>query len=229
MISNLTGCTAHSIARTSLTALEAGSFAGTVQSSFYPLRCVGTTLPSKRLTTNPRAIKRHHSNSVETSIMNLDANTPLGRAAIESSREGIGAFLKEHPSLRLIETDQQQPADVDGILHDGKVVRAVVELRTRYLTLDKMMDTYEGKWLVSYDKLERGRELAIALRCDFVGVIVLAPSSIALVKRLCDSSGEWTCAFTTAITNTKATVNSTAIDRRKNAFVDITTAKQYKL
>jgi hypothetical protein len=91
------------------------------------------------------------------------------------------------------------------------------------------MDNYEGTWLVSYDKLERGRDLALALRCDFVGVVVLALSNVALVKKLSDSNGEWTCDFTTAVTNTKATVNSNAIDRRKNAFVNMTQAQRYTI
>ena len=165
-------------------------------------------------------------NSIQT---DLDADTPLGRAAIATSREGVEAFLREHPTLRLIETDQSKPADVDGIIHSNGMIRAIVELRTRYITLDRMMDTFDGKWLVSFDKLERGRDLARALRCEFVGVIVLALSSVVLVKKLCDADGNWTCEFTTAITDTKATVNSTAIDRRRNAYVDVTTARQYQL
>ena len=193
---DLTGCTAHSIADTSLSDLESASIVSTVQPSL---------------------------------AMNLDANTPLGRSAIAASREGIEAFLREHPSLHLIETDQSKPADIDGILHDGDTVRAVVEMRTRYITLERLIDNYEGTWLVSYDKLERGRDLALALRCDFVGVVVLALSNVALVKKLSDSNGEWTCDFTTAVTNTKATVNSNAIDRRKNAFVNLAQAQRYTI
>lgn len=230
MISNLTGCTAHSIADTSLSGLESASIVSTVQPSFYPPRCVGTTLASKRSRMQPRASKGHTCDILEPTIMtNLDANTPLGRAAIATSREGIEAFLREHPTLRLIETDQEKPADVDGIIHSDGMIRAVVELRTRYITIDRMMDTFDGKWLVSYDKLKRGRDLARALRCEFIGVIVLALSSVVLVKKLCDSDGNWTCDFTTAISDTKATVNSNAIDRRKNAYVDVTTARQYNL
>ena len=108
---DLTGCTAHSIADTSLSDHESASIVSTVQPSL---------------------------------AMNLDANTPLGRSAIAASREGIEAFLREHPSLHLIETDQSKPADIDGILHDGDTVRAVVEMRTRYITLERLMDNYES-------------------------------------------------------------------------------------
>ncbi len=161
----------------------------------------------------------------------LDADTPRGRDAIRWARKGSEAFLRAYPSLNLAETDQKEPADVDGILYSvlkGNVIKGVVEIKTRYMTLDKLMGPYNGEWLITKSKLDRGMQLALGLRCPFVGLLVLPNSGICLSKQISDKDGNWTCGFREEVTKTSASVNGGEMTGL-NAFIDMTEAKQFKI
>ena len=161
----------------------------------------------------------------------LDADTPKGREAIRWARKGSEAFLRAYPSLRLAETDQGEPADVDGILYSimqGCVIKGVVEIKTRYMSLDKLMGPYKGEWLITRNKLDRGIHLALGLRCPFVGLLVLPNSSVCLSKQITDKNGNWTCRFREEVTETSASVNGGKMTGL-NAFIDMTDAKQFKI
>ena len=161
----------------------------------------------------------------------LDADTPRGRDAIRWARKGSEAFLRAYPSLRLAETDQGEPADVDGILYSimkGCVIKGVVEIKTRYMSLDKLMGPYKGEWLITKNKLDRGIQLALGLRCPFVGLLVLPNSGVCLSKQIADKDGNWTCSFREETTKTSASVNGGEMTGL-NAFIDMTDAKQFKI
>jgi hypothetical protein len=162
--------------------------------------------------------------------MKLDVNTPLGQDAIKWAKRGEAAFLEANPHLRLVETDQSKPAAVDGILYttgeDGNI-KAVVETKTRYMTLAKLMGEYEGRFLLNNDKLESGRALALSLRCSFLIVVVLAPSKLALVQEISNDKGDLIPDVETEMKTTRATTNGGTV-LREVAYIDMTKAKQYK-
>jgi len=161
----------------------------------------------------------------------LDADTPKGRDAIRWARRGANALLRAHPTLRLAETDQSEPADVDGVLYSimaGGVVKGVVEIKTRYTTLEHLMGVWKGEWLITRDKLTRGIQIALGLRCPLVGLLVLPNSGICLSKQITDKDGNLTCQMREESTETRASVNGGRATRL-NAFIDMTEAKQIDL
>ena len=162
--------------------------------------------------------------------MKLDVNTPLGQDAIKWAKRGETAFLESHPHLSLAETDQSKPADVDGILYSGGIhgtVRAVVETKTRYMTLAKLMEDYEGRFLLNNDKLEAGRALALSLRGSFLLLVVLARSKLVLAQEIADDNGDLIPEGEPGMETTRATTNG-GTAHREVAYIDMTKAKQYK-
>lgn len=162
--------------------------------------------------------------------MKLDVNTPLGQDAIKWARRGANAFLEANPHLRLVETDQNKPADVDGIIYtakEGGTIKAVVEIKTRYMTLAKLMEDYEGQWLLNNSKLERGVALALSLQCSFMVILVLPASKIALAQEVSDDKGDLIPKVKTGMATTRATTNG-GTAHREVAYIDMTKAKQYK-
>ena len=68
----------------------------------------------------------------------------------------IGSIPSRLPLPLLKQTSE--PADVDGILYSimhGCVIKGVVEIKTRYMSLDKLMGPYKGEWLITKNKLDR--------------------------------------------------------------------------
>ena len=163
--------------------------------------------------------------------MKLDANTPLGRDAIKWARRGMNGFLVANPHLSIIETEQSRPAGVDALIYapDTATLKAVVEIKTRYMTLDRLMVDYEGKWLLNHNKLVKGTRLATILRCDFVAFVVLPPTQCVLVQTLSDHNGNWIPEIEVGDAETRNTTNDATPRLRKVAYIDLTNAKKYKL
>jgi len=162
----------------------------------------------------------------------LDADTPRGRDAIRWARKGAAAFLRAYPTLQLAETDQAKPADVDGILYSllspENTIKGIVEIKTRYMTLDKLMGPYNGEWLITKSKLDRGAQIAKGLRCPFVGLLVLPNSLLCLSKQITDADGNWTCDFREEVTKTSASVNGGEMTGL-NAFIQMKDANQFEI
>lgn len=161
----------------------------------------------------------------------LDADTPKGRDAIRWARRGAAAFLRAYPTLRLAETDQSEPADVDGILYsmfEGNTIKGVLEIKTRYMTLDHLMGSFSGEWLITKDKIDRGMDIAHGLRCSFIGLLVLPNSKICMSRLIADKNKNIMCVMREEVTKTDASVNGGEVTRL-NAFIDMKDAKQFEI
>ncbi len=162
----------------------------------------------------------------------LDANTPRGRDAIRWARKGAIAFLRAYPTLRLAETDQDEPADIDGILYSMmdtfNTIKGVLEIKTRYMTHEKLMGPYNGEWLITKNKIDRGIATAKSLKCPFIGLMVLPNSMLALSRLIADKDGNIMCKMREEVTETSASVNGGKMTGL-NAFIQMDDAKQFKL
>ena len=162
----------------------------------------------------------------------LDADTPRGRDAIRWSRKGAKAFLRAYPTLQLAETDQSEPADIDGVLYsimdEFNVIKGVMEIKTRYITEEILMGVYGGEWLITKDKLTRGRATAKSLKCPFVGLLVMPNSLTCMSIQFTDKDGEWTCEMREEVTKTSASCNGGEMTGL-NAFICMKDAKKFKI
>lgn len=156
----------------------------------------------------------------------LDINTPRGSRTKQDARRAISQYLSRTPSMSFVQTDDKKPADVDGFLVRDGVIAAVVEIKCRYdVTLPQFRERYNNEWLITLDKLERGRAIADALCAPLVGFVYLVPDSSLLVQRLYDPDArDWTCRMYAKRTQTQATVNGGLVIR-ENAFVDMSEAR----
>ena len=163
--------------------------------------------------------------------MRLDANTPMGQVALKDGDRGVDAFLDANPHLGIAYTDQARPADVDGMIYgksDG-TLKAVLEIKTRYFTLERLMGDYEGKALIDRFKLDKCAKLAESMGCDCVTRMVLPRSKCALARSISNHKGELEGGISVGKKKCRRTINSEAAVEKDVAYVDMTNAKKYSL
>jgi hypothetical protein len=150
----------------------------------------------------------------------MDALTPRGLTAIAHSRRCIDIMRSNYPSLSFLETDQELPADVDGLVVEGVIIRSVFEIKARSFSLAEFRAKHDSQWLVTFDKLLRAQALARSLCCAVTGYIYFIPDDAVMVARIFDATGNISSPFTVRQTTTQATVNGGEACRG-NAYVDL--------
>lgn len=126
-----------------------------------------------------------------------------------------------------METPKDQPADIDGFICKGTTMISGVEVKCRMMTYDDLMHKFGGKWLITYDKIERGINICRSLCIDFRGFLYLVPESTLIVVKLWDSKTNVMAALEIDETRTQATVNGGSIVRL-NAYVDVSHATVFR-
>lgn len=162
----------------------------------------------------------------------LDINTPRGQIALAQEREVIESYCLAHPRLRWVETEKAGSARVDGLFylehHAMRVLKAVVEVKCRQMTLEDLRGRYENRWLITAQKVADGTHAARLLCVPFTGFLYLVPDRLLLVQRLVNPDGTPATDIQYETTDTQASING-GFARRLNAFVDMTTAKEHRL
>lgn len=153
----------------------------------------------------------------------MDATTENGIKAIQQARAGLIAT-----GIPFVETPQDEPADVDGFFlnADETEVVACFEAKARSMSLAELKEM-GGEWLMSAQKVVKGREMARRLRVPFYGVLYLVPDKITMLVLIADKDGEIACGIRYAVTETQATCNG-GTARRKNAFIDMKQSKRWR-
>ena len=155
----------------------------------------------------------------------LDINSPLGQEALAGEREAVELFLRHYPVYRYVSTPKALPASVDGFLEREGVVQAVVEVKVRSMTRDKLRE-YGDEWLLTADKVERGRLVSAELCIPFVGFLYLLPERRLLTLAITDQEGRYMFDYHVRETYTKKTCNG-GDALRFNAYLPVGTAREY--
>ena len=95
-----------------------------------------------------------------------------------------------------------------------------VEVKCRMMSYHDLMNKFDGKWLITYDKIERGISICRSLGVDFRGFLYLVPDQILVIVRLWNCKTGETAVMDVEETRTQATVNGGSIVRL-NAYVDV--------
>lgn len=158
----------------------------------------------------------------------MDIQTPKGQKTLEDEHWAALLWLKAHPDYSYIQTPKDQPAAVDAVIEKNNVIRAVVETKCRYdMTLNQLLIEREGRWLVNFDKLLKGKTLSEFLCVPFLGFIYLVPDRTLLVTQLTNNRGDFIADMRITERMTQATVNG-GEKRRTVALVDLSNSKVYK-
>jgi len=138
-------------------------------------------------------------------------------------QDAIQSFLARYPSFDFIETPKDEPADIDGFVVRGGTIVSGVEVKCRMMTLMDLMGKFEGRWLITYDKIERGISVCRSLGIDFRGFLYLVPVKTLVIVKLWDHKTGVTVGMELEESRTQATVNGGSIVRL-NAYVDVSNA-----
>lgn len=149
--------------------------------------------------------------------MSLDINTPKGQKNLKEELEML-KYISKCWNIKIKITKKDLPYPHDGILLlDDKIV-GVFESKNRQLSLEEFENF--GSWLITYDKLEKCRKVAMNLKVPFYGFLGLEKSSLVMCWKISDENGEYLFDFTHQETLTQATTNGGKA-YRDNAFLPI--------
>jgi len=152
----------------------------------------------------------------------LDVNTERGQKSLVYERRAVATFERTYPYLKFYSTDKTGSAAIDGVLtKDGNVI-AVVETKTRNMSLDQLI-SYNYEWLVTASKIERGILAGSLLGVPFIGFLYLIPDKLLLVETIANN-GEIIPKHKMQRTTTQATING-GVANRNNMFIDMSSAK----
>lgn len=135
-------------------------------------------------------------------------------------QDAIQSFLGKYPDFDFIQTPKDTPADIDGFIADETTLISGVEVKCRNMSYYDLMNKFNAKWLVTYDKIERGIAVCRSLGIDFRGFLYLVPEQILLIVRIWNFKTGETVGMELEESRTQATVNGGSIVRL-NAYVDI--------
>ena len=154
----------------------------------------------------------------------MDILTQKGQLTLPDEQRAIEIFNHHYSGFKYIETPKNKPAVVDAFLIKDKELLAIVETKCRYkLKVDYFLNNFEGKWLVTYEKIETARQMAQKLGVQLVGFLYLKESDCLMVATLSDNDGLFCKKITIEATETQKTINGGKIIRN-NAYIDMSCA-----
>jgi hypothetical protein len=158
----------------------------------------------------------------------MDILTPKGQETLVEEARAVRLWHSKYPSFQYCETPKDTPAVVDAVLVQDGAIKGVVETKCRRdLTLEKLAQEYDWKWLVTTEKIQKGRYVAEALQVPFIGFLYLVDEDVLLHQALWKPYWGWTSFIEERKTRTQSTVNGGSIVR-ENSFIDMSNAKSIK-
>jgi len=157
----------------------------------------------------------------------LDINTPKGQESLKYERQAIN-ILEMKVGGSYVSTPKELPADVDYIKMDGDIMTAVLEVKCRNDAVSVFRGVWKNEWLITSEKIDKGKRAAIALQVPFWGVLYSIPDDTVLLQPIyCPIRKKMLTKERREVTDTQATVNGGEA-RRMNSFIDISKAKVVK-
>jgi|APGre2960657373_1045057.scaffolds.fasta_scaffold34117_5 hypothetical protein len=158
----------------------------------------------------------------------MDILTERGQQSLADEQQAQNIFTSNYPRYQYAQTPKEKPADVDAFLIRDGIIGGVVETKCRYdVDLEEFKQRYSCEWLVTFDKILKGKQVADALCTKLVGFLYIVQSKTLLVQTIADN-GLYVPSIKIMTTQTQATINGrTAV--RSNAFIDMSSAKSLVL
>lgn len=156
--------------------------------------------------------------------MSLGVLSEKGQKAVEQARVGLSLIPRKY-----IETSQSREGAIDGFfLNDsGEYIAAAFEVKARDMTLERLNKSFAGEWLLTFEKIKKGAEVAKHLCVPFFGVVYLVPEDKTLLIKLTDDHGNIVAPMRLEVTPTQATCNGGSA-MRTNAYISMHSARVFK-
>ena len=155
--------------------------------------------------------------------MTLDMNSEKGRETLAHELLAVEIIRSIWPTCEYYHTDKTGIAAVDAVMIIAPEVRAVAEMKCRTCSLATLRGKFKNEWLVTYDKLDKGRAAADLLQVEYWGFLYLVPDDIVLRVKLYGPKDGWLVPIRKERTETQATVNGGKANRL-NGYVGMATA-----
>jgi len=154
----------------------------------------------------------------------MDILTEKGKISVEDEKRAVEIFHSNYPEFEYIGTPKDKPAIIDGVLVKDNSIYAVVETKCRYnFDLETFFTRFDGKWLVTYEKMEKSRKISQYLGVSLVGFLYVKQSDLLLVSTISDQNGLYQSKVIIEATETQKTINGGKIVRN-NAYIDMALA-----
>ena len=151
----------------------------------------------------------------------MDIKTPKGRQTLDDEAKAASLFSTRYPQYSYCETPKDEPASVDAVLVQNKQIRAVVETKCRYdMTFVQLITDREAQWMISFDKIIKGKTVSAHLGVPFLGFLYLVPQDILIVTKITDERGEIVCKMSVTERLTQRTVNG-GTNRKTIALINL--------
>jgi hypothetical protein len=159
----------------------------------------------------------------------LDIETPLGRLSVGWENEATDLWHRHTPNERLVTTNRTGPraaAALDGVIVGaGDLLLGCYELKCRpRLTLDTLLNQYDGEWLITHRKIQDGIKTCKGLRVPLVGFLYLVAEKKLLAQTIWTPEDGLVVRMEVHNTVTQKTINGGQVER-ENAYIDITQAR----
>jgi hypothetical protein len=150
----------------------------------------------------------------------MDILTERGQQSLADEQQACKIFSSNYPRYQYAQTPKERPSDIDAFLIRDGIIAGVVETKCRYdVNLDEFKDRYSCEWLVTFDKILKGKQIADALCIKLIGFLYIVQSKTLLVQTISDN-GLYVPSIKIMTTQTQATINGkTAV--RSNAYIDM--------
>lgn len=125
-------------------------------------------------------------------------------------------YLSEYYDMTFAMTENF--ARLDGVLIKNNKIHRIAEIKVRWLSLETLKDF--GSYLISYDKLQAGRDASRAFCAPFVILVYLVESDNIVSIKMTNDQGEFITPFKKEVTRTNYDINGGSIDRL-NAYVQL--------
>ena len=146
----------------------------------------------------------------------LDINTERGQISLSDERI-MHEHIKKCWGVGIVETDKYVDPPLDGLLTLDNTIVGIFESKCRYNVDLKTLKIWNG-WLITFDKLEKGKIVSQILKVPFYGFLYLVPDNKFFYWKITNHDGEYVASFDIDITPTKANTNGgSAI--RPNAYL----------
>lgn len=157
----------------------------------------------------------------------LDIDTPKGQRTLQQENRAVEIFHQNFPEYTYVATPKDKPASVDAVIQHGNNIVAVVETKCRNTKLATFQNEFGNEWLVTADKIERCRQIALDFNVRLCGFLYLVPDDVLLTITIYNEHGLLVPAMRLVATETQATCNGGKVVRN-NAFISMASAKEIR-
>jgi hypothetical protein len=150
----------------------------------------------------------------------MDILTAKGQISVKDERRAVEIFHSNYPQFRYLHTPKDSPAIIDALIVKDDVLYSAVETKCRDMSVDEFYGRFKGQWLVTYEKVEKARQMAISLGLGLTGFLYLKQSDTLLIKQIVSPDGLFCQKLHIEATETQRTING-GLAVRNNAYIDM--------